>query len=649
MTWAACYTAQAGESSQNVNAMHDDCGLPNGRPHDSFRGRITASEPEIGMRRLPATFIAAVALLVSSAALQAAPSHGIAMHGEPALPADFKNLPYTNPDAPKGGRVEYAWPGTFDSINPFIVQGSGARGSVDLLFGNNVFDTLMMRSADEPFTLYPLLAETIDTDDARTYAEFTLDGRAKFSDGQPVTPEDVIFTLELLRDKGLPRYSVTADKVASMQKVGERGVRFTFKQPDRELPLILGLLPILPKHAINAETFDKSTLKPMIGSGPYRLEEVKPGDYVLFRRNPDYWAKDIPSKRGFDNYDVIRLTYYRDENTLFEAFKKGLIDVFMDENSGRWTSQYDFPAVKSGAVIKEEIETKLPSGMFGIVMNTRRPTLGNVKLREALTSLFDFEWVNRSLFSQSFTRTRSFFDNSELSSAGRAASEGEKALLAPYPDAVLPDILAKGWQPPTSDGSGRDRTFLRIGYDRLKAAGYELRGGRMTDAAGKQLTLEVMLKDNENLQLAVAFQQTLSKLGVNLTIRSVDAAQFLQRQNGYDFDMMFFRYTASLSPGLEQTSRWGSEVRDRAGTYNYAGVASPAVDTLLDAVINVRTRPEFIDAVRALDRTLLSGSYIIPLYFKPKQWVAHWQRIERPGTTPIQGVQYPTWWRAKDK
>jgi peptide/nickel transport system substrate-binding protein len=591
--------------------------------------------------------IAAMTVLAAHSAT-AEPRYGIAMQGEPALPADFKAFPYVNPDAPKGGRVEYAWPGTFDSVNPFIVQGSAARGSVDLLFGNNVFDTLMMRSADEPFTMYPLLAESVDTDDARSFAEFTLDARAKFSDGQPVTPEDVIFTVELLRDKGLPRYGVTASKIEKMEKVGERGVRFTFKRPDRELPLILGLMPILPKHATDAETFDKSTLKPLIGSGPYRLEQVKAGDSVTFKRNPDYWAKDIPSKRGYDNYDEIRLTYYRDENTLFEAFKKGLIDVFQDDNSGRWTSQYGFDAVTSGQIVKETIPTRTPSGMFGIVMNTRRPALADQKLREALMALYDFEWANRSLFAGAYQRIRSFFDNSDMSSAGVPASEGEKALLAPFPDAVNPDILANGWAPPTSDGSGRDRNFLRIGFQKLSAAGYKLAGGKLIGPDGKPLTLEVMLKGNENQQVALAFQQTLQKIGIDLVVRSVDASQYQQRMNSYDFDLTFFRYTASLSPGIEQASRWGSEVRDKTGTFNYAGVASPAIDALLDLLINARTRPEFVDIVRALDRTLLSGAYVIPLYYKPEQWIARWKRIGRPETVPLQGAQFATWWRASE-
>jgi len=596
------------------------------------------------MRRLLLGFILALAAPLGSGAVLAEPQHAISMHGEPALPADFANMPYANPDAPKGGAVNYAWIGTFDSINPFIVQGSGARGSLDLVFGNNVFETLMMRSADEPFALYPLLAKTIETDDERSFVEFTIDERAKFSDGKPVTPEDVIFTFDLLAEKGYPRYAVTKNKVARVEKVGERGVRFTFKRPDRELPLILGLFPVLPKHAIDAETFDKSTLKPMIGSGPYRLETVKPGDSLLFRRNPDYWARDIPSKFGFDNYDTITLTYFRDENAMFEAFKKGLVDVFIDENSGRWASQYDFPAVTRGDIVKDTIRTRLPSGMLGIVLNTRRPVFEDPKLRAALIDLFDFEWANRTLFSGAYTRTKSFFDNSDLSSYGRPASETEKALLAPFPGAVTPEILAEGWTPPVSDGSGLDRAFMRIGFEKLKQAGYVLKNGRLSAPDGKPVAFEIMLKSNENQQVAVAYQQTLAKLGIAVSIRSVDAAQFVARQKDYDFDAMFFNYTASLSPGVEQLTRWGSEARDQPGTFNYAGVANPAVDAMIEALINARTRQDFTDAVRAYDRVLLSGAYVVPLYFKPEQWIARWKRIERPELAPLQGAQLPTWW-----
>jgi len=595
------------------------------------------------MKRLLFALCAGV-MLAATAEAGAEPSHAIAMHGEPALAADFKHLPYANPDAPKGGAINYGWLGTFDSVNPFIVQGQGARGPIDLIFGDLVFDRLMQRSADEPFTMYPLLAKSIDTDDERTYVEFTLDEKASFSDGQPVTPDDVIFTVETLREKGLPRYGNWAGKIAKMEKTGTHGVRFTFKEADRELPLIIAFMPVLAKHTIDPATFDKSTLKPMIGSGPYRLESLKAGESLVFKRNPDYWARDIPSKKGFDNYDQITLTYYRDENAMFEAFKKGLIDVLIDENSGRWANQYNFPAVTRGDVVQDTFKLQMPSGMLGIVLNTRRPVFADRAFRAGLADMFDFEWVNRNLLSGAYTRTKSFYDNSELSSFDRPASDGEKALLAPFPDAVTPDIMAKGWQPPASDGTGRDRAFLRFGFEKLKAAGYTLKDGRMSGPDGKPVSFELMLKGKENEQVATAWQQTLQKVGIDVTIRSVDASQFLQRQINYDFDAMIFPYTGSLSPGVEQMARFGSATRDKPGTFNYAGVSDPAVDALIAAMLSTREREKFVDVVRAYDRVLLSGAYVVPLYFRPDQWVGRWKRIQHPEQSPINGAALPTWW-----
>ena len=596
----------------------------------------------------PLLALALCALPFAAAPAGAEPRHAIAMHGEPALPADFAHLPYANPDAPKGGTINHAVQGTFDSLNPLIIQGSGARGILDLLYGNNVFETLMMRSYDEPFTLYPLLAETIDTDEARTYAEFTLDARARFSDGQPVTPEDVIFTFELLRDKGFPRYATTVNKLASMEKVGERGVRFTFETPDRELPLILGLMPVLPKHAIDAATFDKSTLAPMTGSGPYRIATVRPGELLELERNPDYWGKDIPSKRGFDNFDTIRLTYFRDENAMFEAFKKGLIDVFPEGSSTRWTSDYDFPAVASGAVAKDVFDSGLPSGMYGFVMNTRRPVFEDRAARRALAGLFDFEWANQNLFSGVYTRTKSYWDGSELGSHGVPASAAEEALLAPFPDAVDPAILTGEWAPPVSDGTGRDRGFLRQAFEALKAAGYDMKDRRMVSPDGQPFAFEIMLKANGGQELALAWQRTLASLGIEASIRSVDAAQYQQRLLTRDYDVILASYSASLSPGVEQVGRWGSASKDAQGSWNFAGVAEPAVDALIEALLQARERGDFIEAVRALDRTLLSGAYVVPLYHQGEQWVGRWTRIAHGGKVPLYGYQLPTWWRVAD-
>lgn len=591
--------------------------------------------------------LAAIAILFGARAAASEPVHAIAMHGEPALPADFAHFPYVNPDAPKGGRVDYAFQGSFDSLNPFIVQGDGARGLVDLEVGNNVFETLMMRSADEPFTLYPLIAKAVETDEERSFVEFTIDERARFSDGTPVRPEDVIFTVGLLRDKGYPRYATTANKLAGMEKMGDDRVRFTFAQPDRELPLILGLMPVLPRHAIDAETFDKSSLKPMIGSGPYVIDQVRPGERVTLKRDPDYWARDLPSKRGFDNYDEIRINYIRDDNTMFEAFKKGDTSVFLETDTGRWATGYDFPAARQGKVVRDAFARQVPSGMYGFVMNTRRAIFADPAVRRALVSLFDFEWANRNLFNGAYARTKSYYDGSELSSHGIPASDGERALLAPFPDAVSPTIMDGTWLPPVSDGSGRDRDFLRGGLQALEAAGWKLDGGTMKGPDGQPLAFEIMLNGNSGVPLATAWQRTLERLGVRAGIRVVDSAQYLQRQRSYDFDVMLHNYTSSLSPGVEQVFRWGSANRDREGTFNFAGAADPAIDAMIEALLNATARDDFVTAVRAYDRVLLSGAYVVPLYHQPVRWVARWEGVERPETIPVYGPQFATWWSAE--
>ncbi|MFZ1681616.1 MAG: extracellular solute-binding protein [Rhizobiaceae bacterium] len=595
-------------------------------------------------------FVSLAMVLASFIAGQAAvaePRHALAMHGEPALAADFSAFPNVNRDAPKTGRVDYAVVGTFDSVNPFIVQGSAARGLIDLAFGNNVFEPLMQRAPDEPFTLYPLIARSVETDAERTFVEFTLDERAKFSDGMPVTPEDVIFTFELLRDHGLPRYGRSVKKIAAMQKVGERGVRFTFAgQGDRELPLILGLMPVLPRHAINPADFGKSSLVPVIGSGPYRVANIKPGELVELQRNPDYWARGIPSKVGYDNYETIRINYFRDENAMFEAFKKGLVDIFVENDPGRWNSAYDFPAATAGDVVRDVFRNGLPSGMYGFVYNTRRAQFADRRVRAALSDLVDFEWVNRNLFADAYRRTRSFYDNSGLSSFGRPADEAEKALLAKFPDAVSPAVLDGTWAPASSDGTGRDRVFLRKGFDALKAAGTVLDGKTMKLPDGTPLAFEILLKGKDGEQIATAWKRTLDAIGIVAELRSVDAAQYVQRLQTYDFDVIVFNYPSSLSPGAEQAGRWGSAFRDQPGTFNYAGVADPAIDGMIEAILAARDRETFVTTVRAYDRVLLSGAYVAPLYHQGEQWVARWARIGRPEGTPLYGYQLNTWWRA---
>lgn len=598
-------------------------------------------------KRAPLTVIAAMAAFGAfiTPAL-AEPSHAIAMHGEPELPVDFAHFPYVNPDAPKGGRVDYAVSGSFDSLNPFIVQGDGARGLFDQFFGFNVFETLMARSRDEAFTLYPLIAESVETDEDRSFVEFTLDPAARFSDGEPIRPEDVVFTMELLRDKGRPLYRNWIGLVETMEIVGERGVRFTFKpEADREIPLLLALLPILPEHATDVERFDRSTLRPMIASGPYTISEVRPGEFVHLRRNPDYWAKDHPSKVGFDNYDEIRITYFRDDNALFQAFQRGLVDILQETSSSRWATGYDFPAARDGRVVQDAFEPGLPSGMYGFVMNTRRDKFADVRVRRALTGLLDFEWINQNLFSGAYVRTRSFFDGSELSSHGVPASEAELALLGEFASEIPQDILDGTWAPPVTDGTGRDRAFMRDAMEQFAEAGYRLDGNRLVGPDGRQLSFEIMLNGPAIQPLAMAWQRTLERVGIAVSVRVVDSAQYLQRQRTYDFDIMPMTYTSSLSPGAEQIMRWGSQARDLDGTFNFAGAADPAIDAMIDALLNARTEEEFVTAVRAYDRVLLAGAYVVPLYHQPEQWVARWKHIHHPGITPVYGHQFQTWWR----
>jgi len=590
---------------------------------------------------LPAVF----ALICTAAAAE--PLHGIAMHGQPALPADYKSLPYVNPDVKKGGHITYGVVGTFDNLNPFILKSmrTTARGMWDPDYGNLVYESLLQRSRDEPFTLYGLLAESVEWDDNRTFIQFNLNPKAKWADGQPVTAEDVMFTFELLRDKGRVPFSTRLNLVSKMEKVGERNVRFTFNdKADRETPMIFGLMPVLPKHLIDPETFDRTSLTALVGSGPYKIKTVKPGESITFERDPNYWGKDIPSKVGMDNYDRITVQYFLQDTTLFEAFKKGDVDVYPDGSPGHWASAYNFPAVSSGAVIKDTFQPQLPSGMFGFVFNTRRPMFQNVKLREGLSLVFDFEWANKNLFSGAYKRTESFWQNSELSSFGVPADAHELAMLGPLKDKIDPEILDGTYKLPVTDGSGRDRKVLKQAVDVLKEAGYSIKNGKMTDAKGKVLAFEIMTQNADQEKLAIAYQRSLQTLGITASIRTVDDSQYQSRTNSFDYDVIVKSYVSSLSPGNEQLSYWASASRDREGSSNFAGVADPDVDTAIKHLLTARSDEDFTAAVRSHDRLLLSGHYVLPLYHIDQQWIARSKRIGHPDKVPLYGYQLPAWW-----
>jgi peptide/nickel transport system substrate-binding protein len=572
----------------------------------------------------------------------AASSTSIAMRGQPALAADFQHLPYADPDAPKGGRLVQGILGTFDSLNPLIVKGLAVQQVRDF-----VFESLMTRNQDEPFTLYALLAKSIETDDARTTVTFHLDPLARFSDGTPVLAEDVLFSWALLRDKGRPNHRLYYAKVLRAEALDQRTVRFDFGDAgDRELPLILGLMPVLPKHAIDVATFEETSMTAPLGSGPYRVTAVKPGASVTLTRNPGYWGRNLPVNRGLWNFDEIRLDFYREANSHFEAFKRGLYDFRVENEPSRWHDGYDFPAAQSGDLIRQTIKTGVPQASEFLVFNTRRAVFADIRVRQALTQLFDFEWINRNYFFGLYARSGGFFAGSELSAYTRAADDQERALLKPYAARIQPDILDGSYRLPVSDGSGRDRNALRNALSLLSQAGYDLDGTVLRQRETKTpLTFEILVTTRDQERVALAFARDLKRAGIEISVRAVDAVQFDQRRLSFDFDMIQNRWDQSLSPGNEQSFYWGSEAADHQGTRNYMGAKDPAIDALIAAMLEAREPPDFVSAVRALDRVLMSGCYAIPLYNVQEQWIARWNRIEPPGASALTGYLPETWWQ----
>lgn len=606
---------------------------------------IRAVKRRRGLTRAVQAFACALALTTDPAPA-AEPTHGLATHGEPALPADFDHFPYANPGARKGGRLRVGVPGTFDSLNPFnLKSGSAAQGLV-----GNVFQSLMARSADEPFTLYPLIAQSIVTNPDRSRVTFHLDPRAHFSDGKPITSADVLFSFNLLKEKGRPQQRAAYGLVKSIDAPDDRTVRYDLAGVgDRELPLILAIMPVLPRHATDVERFADATLAKPVGAGPYVIEDAKAGARMLLKRDPNYWAADLPSQRGFYNFDEIDIQYFRDGNSLFEAFKAGLLDYRDETSTTRWSAGYDFPALRDGRVVKEALKNENPKGMEGFVFNTRRAMFKDARLREALGMMFDFEWVNANLYSGLYTRTKSFFDESELSSSGRPASEAEKALLASFPGAVREDILEGRWRPPINDGSGRDREMAKRALALLERAGYVVDGGALKKD-GEPVGFEIMVKDRNQERLALNYASSLQRVGVEARVRLVDEVQYQRRRQKFDFDMMIGQWLASASPGNEQRMRWGSASATQEASFNLSGASSPAIDALIAALLAARSQEDFVTAVRAYDRVLLSGFYLVPLFHASDQWIAHSTDIVRPErlpryAAPLFGPTLESWWR----
>ncbi|HET6388044.1 MAG TPA: extracellular solute-binding protein [Hyphomicrobium sp.] len=571
----------------------------------------------------------------------AAPQSAIALHGTPREAAGFTAFPYVNPAAPKGGTLTLGVTGSYESVNPFIVQGTPASGIREF-----VVESLMARSLDEPFTLYGLLAETIDVADDRQSVTFTINPKARFSNRQPVTQHDVIKSFELLKEKGRPNHRTYFAKVTSAEKVGDRGVRFTFQDAsDRELPLILGLMPVFSARDMTPEQFQSGGMTPLVGSGPYTVSNIDAGRSISFRRDPEYWGIDLPVNRGRFNFDDIRFDYFRDASVMFEAFKSGTIDLRLEEDPGRWAGGYDIPAVRDGRIIKAEFEIGLPAGMTALVFNTRRAMFADPRVRRALIMLFDFEWCNRALYNGLFKRTESYFERSYLASNGRPADARERALLAPFPDAVRPEVMEGAYRLPASDGSGQNRPNQKTAFALLTEAGYVLKGGRLINSkTGEQLAFEILANSGAQEALLLSYARSLAPLGIAARVRVVDSAQYQQRLSSFDYDMIQSTWPSSLSPGNEQLFRWSAKTADAKGSYNFAGVRNPAADAMIESMLAAETEADFISSVRALDRVLLSGDYVVPLFYTPNQWVAYWARLKHPDKTPVFGYAVDTWW-----
>lgn len=591
--------------------------------------------------------LALVAVLLAGAAIpaQGEPLHGIAMYGTPALPPDFVSLPYANPDAPKGGRIVFGVSGGFDSLNPFILKGRAADGLSAL-----TVETLLGRSYDEPFTLYGLLAESVETDEARSFVEFTLREGARFSDGSPVTVEDVLWSMETLGTKGAPRYAAAWAAVTMAEATGPRSVRFTFGAPNRELPLLLGLRPILKKAQWEGRDFAESGLEVPIGSGPYRVGTFEAGRYISYEKRTDWWGADLPFNRGQHNLAEVRYDYFGDAGVVFEAFKAGDVTTWRETNAAKWATNFDFPAVKSGDVVLSEVPHQRPSGIEGFVMNTRKPQFADWRVREAMIQAFNFEFVNQTLTGGVQPRIKSYFSNSDLGAEIAAPAPATEAVLLEPFRATLPPGTIEGYALPVSDGSEANRKGIRTATRLLEEAGWTIQDGVLKNAEGTPFAFEILLANgaDETANIASIYVEALKRLGMEVRITNVDQAQYVERTNSYDFDMTHYIRSLSLSPGTEQRLYWGSEGATEPGTRNWMGMVSPAADALIDRMVAATDRADFVTTVRALDRVLTAGRYVVPFWYSDVSRIAHRKELTFPERLPIYGdwpgFQPEVWW-----
>jgi len=582
-------------------------------------------------------YAAAVALAASGAGAATTVTHGLSLFGDVKYPADFKHYDYVHPEAPKGGEMVRSAIGTFDSLNPFIIRGEPAAGS------SAIYDSLMTSSMDEPSTEYGLVAKTVEVPDDLSWATFRLRPEARWHDGTPMTAADVVFSLETLKAKGAPIYRHYYANVAKAEALDPHTVKFSFSGPrNRELPQILGQITVLPRHYWKDRDFERTTLDPPLGSGPYKIGRIDPPRSITIQRFDGYWGRDLPVNRGRHNYDV-RYEYFRDTTVALEAFKAHQYDLRAENSAKNWATGYDFPALKAGLVLKEEIPNSNTQGMQGFVFNTRRPLFQDRRVRLAIAQTFDFEWANKNLFYGQYARTDSYFANSELG-AREPPSADELRLLEPFRDKLPPEVFTQVYQAPRSDGSGQDRNNLRKARDLLEQAGWKVRDGRLTDKDGKPFEFEFLLVQPDFERVLATMQKPLERLGIVMRLRTVDTAQYQNRLREFDFDMVVGSFGQSQSPGNEQREYWSSAAAERRGSRNLIGIRDPVIDSLIESLIAAETRPALIAATRALDRVLCWGHYVVPNFHSRVTRLAYWNRFGRPTVVPKYGVDVAAWW-----
>lgn len=567
------------------------------------------------------------------------------MHGTPKYGDNFAHVDYASPDAPKGGTLREAAIGTFDTLNPYSLKGKAAKGL------NLYYDRLMRRVWDEPFTMYPLIAERADVASDRSAVTFHLNPDAKFNDGSPITADDVLFSYKTMMEGGRPNMRRIYKLISKAEKIDDHTVHFEFSEGyDEETVMIIAMMPVLAKKWWEGRTFDSTALDIPLSSGPYKIKSFEAGRRITYERNPDYWAQDLPVNVGHYNFETITYDYFRDDTVAFEAFKAGDLNFRREWDISNWMSGYDFPAVEDGRVTKDPLAHQRPERVRAMIFNTRRAPFDDIRVRDALNLLFDFAWANKNLYYGEYERINSYFPNSSLAATG-SASEAEKKLLAPYMNNLPADILGPVKTPPAATNEGEKRSNMRKAYKLLKDAGWVIKDGAMANAeTGSPFKFELLLGAPEDEKLALLFTRNLQKVGIDATVRVMDAASYRGRLNDYDFDMTLYYWQNSLSPGTEQMLYWTCEAAEMPAQWNFAGICNPAVDALAKNIAESKTREELVNSVHALDRVLMAGTYMIPLYYAGKDYTAHAADIHRPDETPIYGMVIETWWsKATDK